>query len=438
MKKLLLLLVVATSIFTLSACGKNEAGDRTQIEFWNVSPVGSDSFSDVRRIITEFNDSQDLYYVNGTGFSFWDYWDKLSVAIASGTAPDVGYSTVDDNVSRAAKGVVYNVSDFMAADVTDGVTTVDTSLFYQNQLDFLTYDGDLYGLPFSATTRMLFYNLDQFAEVGLTEADVPTTWDELYTVAKKLDVVDGNEITRIGFDPTYGQGTYMGYLWQSGLDFFDDNQQVTLNTQDHKDVLDWMVTFNDEYPQSQLTAFGEANTILGIDPFAAGRVSMMIGTDGLYQVLKDYGSDMDYGVVSIPLPDENGTRVNWGSGFSLEMFRNNSAEASSAEAQGAWAFTKYLMSTPVQIDLANSIGWLMGNIDSMAVVSEGNPILTKMIAECNYAIDKKYIPYAPAWHAQDWFQYYDELRAGNLTVDQTLTSAITWYTEKQENYNDTH
>jgi|LGVF01.2.fsa_nt_gb multiple sugar transport system substrate-binding protein len=435
MKKLLIAMLMIFSVMTLSACGDSEADGKIEIEFWHLSPVGDESYSQVKQIIRDFNDSQDVYYVNGTGFSFWDYWDKLNVAVASNTAPDVGYSTVDDNVHRAEKGVLYNISDFIAADVTAGIATLDTANFYSNQLDFLTYDDDLFGLPFTATTRMLYYNLDHFAEVGLTAADVPSTWAELQTVAKQLDVVDGSDIERIGFDPTYGQGTYMGYLWQSGLDYFDVNQQVTLNTQGHYDVLDWMVTFNEEFTRAQLNAFGEANTILGIDPFAAGRVSMMIATDGLYQTLLDYDSTMNYAVAPIPLPDEDGVRVNWGSGFSLELYTNG--RDLDETAQGSWEFTRYLMSKDVQVEYADAVGWIMGNTEAMAVVAEGNPIITALVEECEYAVDKLYVPYAPAWHAGDWFQFYDELKAGTMTVQETLDNAVSWYNEKQTNYNAT-
>lgn len=435
MKKITLFLVLLIGVFTLSACGDNSNDGKIEIEFWHLSPVGDSSYSQVKQIIRDFNDSQDTYYVNGTGFSFWDYWDKLNVAVASNTAPDVGFSTIDDNIHRADRGVLFNISDFIDSDETASIDSIDTSVFYDNQLEFLTYEEDLWGLPFTATTRMLYYNLDHFAEVGLTVEDVPTTWAELETVAKQLDVVDGTDIERIGFDPTYGQGTYMGYLWQSGLDFFDENQQVTLNTQEHKDILDWMVTFNEEYSKAQLNSFGDENTILGIDPFAAGRVSMMIATDGLYQTLLDYDSTMNYGVAPIPLPDENGTRVNWGSGFSLELYTNGGELDD--EAKGAWEFTKYIMSKDVQIKYSDAVGWLMGNKEAMAVVAAGNPIITALVAECEYAVDKVFIPYAPAWHASDWFQYYDVLKAGDSTVQETLDDAIAWYQEKQTNYNDT-
>merc|ERR1711941_186940 len=155
MKKLLLVGLALVTVFALTACGGGEGDDKIQIEFWHLSPVGDESYSDVKQIIRDFNESQDTYYVNGTGFSFWDYWDKLSVAVASNTAPDVGFSTIDDNVHRADRGVLYNISDFIAADEADSIETMDTAVFYTNQLDFLTYDGDLWGLPFTATTRML-------------------------------------------------------------------------------------------------------------------------------------------------------------------------------------------------------------------------------------------------------------------------------------------
>ena len=167
MKKLLLVMLLMVGVFALSACGDEEVDGKIEVTFWHLSPVGDESYSQVKKIVRDFNNSQDVYYVNEYGFSFWDYWDKLNIAVASNTAPDVGFSTIDDNVHRAQRNVLFNISDFIAADVAAGIETVNTNSFYSNQLGFLTYEDDLYGLPFTATTRMLFYNLDHFAEVGL-------------------------------------------------------------------------------------------------------------------------------------------------------------------------------------------------------------------------------------------------------------------------------
>jgi len=431
MKKLLLGFMLMISLVTLAACdGGGEAGDKIEIEFWHMSPVGSSSFSGMKSIISGFNDSQDKYFVKGTGFSFWDYWDKINVAISSRTAPDLGLSTIDDVEARAKSGALYNISDLMAADQSDN--KMDLNEFRQSQLDFATYQGDLYAMPFSATTRVLYYNLDMFAEKGLTEADVPTTWDELHTVAKLFDEEDSNgRLTRLGFEPTYGNATYHGWLWQKGLDFFDENQMPTLNTPGHVEVLEWIMNFNNDIERSELTAFGEGNQTLGINPFASERVAMIVEVDGLYQIIKDAGATFNYGVAPIPIP-EGGTRVNWGSGFSIEMYDNGKNETDKRE--GTYEFLKYLLSKDIQKELAEVNGWIMSHISAMEEFVQGNEILEKLLAEVDYATDKQYIPYAPSWHGNDWQPYYNQALAGTLTAAEALEAARNNYIQKKQNY----
>ncbi|MBN2503772.1 MAG: extracellular solute-binding protein [Bacilli bacterium] len=433
MKKLLLFLIALSASIAILGCdGNTEEQEKIQIDFWHMSPVGSESYTGTKDIINAFNDSQDTYFVKGTGYGFWDYWDKIAVAISSRTAPDIGFSTIDDVPIRAEAGVLYNISDLIASD-PDGI---DIDELYQSQLDFATYEDDLYALPFSATTRVLYYNLDMFEAAGLTEADVPTTWSELETVAKLLDVVEGDEIQQLGFDPTYGNATYHGWLWQTGLDFFDDDLNPTLNTQGHIDVLQWMIDFNSEYSRSQLTAFGDANAMLGINPFAGERVAMIVEVDGLYQIIKNAGATFNYGVTQIPVPDEDGIRVNWGSGFSVEMYDNGKGEDD--QKAGAWEFLKYLMSYDVQMELAEVNGWIMAHQGAMETVAEGNPILERLLEEVAYAVDKRYVPYAPSWHGNDWQPYYSQALEGELSAAEALEAARNNYLQKKANWEATH
>lgn len=431
MKKITVSLCLVMLGVLLVGC-KGGSTDRITIDFWHMSPVGSESFSATKQIINDFNESQELYTVKGTGFGFWDYWDKIAVAISSKTAPDIGFSTIDDVPIRAEAGVLYNISDLMEAD-PDGI---EINQLYQSQLDFATYEGDLFALPFTATTRVLYYNLDMFAEVGLTEADVPTTWEELHTIAKQLDVVEAGVIQQLGFDPTYGNATYHGYLWQSGLDFFDDDLNPTLNTQKHIDVLQWMIDFNSEYTRNQLVAFGDANAMLGINIFAGERVAMIVEVDGLYQIIKNAGATFNYGVTSIPLPDEDGIRVNWGSGFSVELYDNRKGEDD--QKAGAWEFLKYLMSKEVQAEFSEANGWIMAHKEAMDEVAEGNAIMTRLLEEVAFARDKRYVPYAPSWHGNDWQPYYNQALNRELTAAQALAAARANYLQKKENWEATH
>ncbi|MDD3957529.1 MAG: extracellular solute-binding protein [Candidatus Izemoplasmatales bacterium] len=428
MKKFLSILLLGLLSLALYGCNDDTPTDRIEITFWHMSPVGSASFSDTRRIITEFNQSQDVYFVKGTGFSFWDYWDKIAVAISSRTAPDIGLSTIDDVPIRAEAGVLYNLSELIEAD-PDGI---EIDQLYDSQLSFATYDGHLYALPFTATTRVLYYNLDMFTAAGLSADDVPTTWSELHTVAKQLDIVQGSSIQQLGFDPTYGNATYHGYLWQAGLDFFDEDLNPTLNTQGHIDVLQWMIDFNSEFTRSQLTAFGDANTMLGINPFAGERVAMMIEVDSLYQTIKEAGADFNFGVTSIPVPDDGGIRVNWGSGFSVEMYDNN--KNTPDKKAGAWEFLKYLMSKDTQKDLSETNGWIMAHQGAMLEVAEGDAIMTRILEEVAYARDKVYVPYAPSWHGNDWQSYYNDALTGKKTAAQALADARANYLQKKANW----
>jgi multiple sugar transport system substrate-binding protein len=435
MKKFFVLLVILFLSLSVAACRKDdEAGDRITIQYWHMNPVGSPGFSETRAIINAFNERQDDYFVRGTGFSFWDYWDKINIAVSSSTAPDIGFSTIDDVVARAENGVLYNISDLIESDTSEN--NIDLSEFRQSQLDFATYEGDLWAMPFSATTRALFYNLDMFADEGLTEADVPTTWSELHETAKKFDVVEGGQIQRIGFDPTYGNATYHGWLWQKGLDFFDEDLNPTLNTQEHVDVLEWIIDFNDDFTRSQLTAFGEANQMLGINAFAAERVAMIVDTDGLYQAIIQAGATFNYGVAPIPVPDEDGLRVSWGSGFSLEMYDNNKDDE--ARKQGAWAFYKYLFEVDTQMLLAESNGWIMSHVSAMETYAADKPILQKLLVEMDYAIDKVFVPYAPSWHGNDWQPFYTQALDGTLSPAQALEAARAHYLQKKENWEDTN
>jgi len=428
MKKLLSFMLLGLLALTIYGCNDDTPTDRIEITFWHMSPVGSATFSDTRRIITEFNQSQDVYFVKGTGFSFWDYWDKIAVAISSRTAPDIGLSTIDDVPIRAEAGVLYNLSELIDAD-PEGI---EIDQLYESQLSFATYDGHLYALPFTATTRVLYYNLDMFTQAGLSEDDIPTTWSELHTVAKQLDIVEGGVIQQLGFDPTYGNATYHGYLWQAGLDFFDEDLNPTLNTQGHIDVLQWMIDFNSEFSRSQLTAFGDANTMLGINPFAGERVAMMIEVDSLYQTIKEAEADFNFGVTSIPIPDEGGIRVNWGSGFSVEMYDNN--KNTPDKKAGAWEFLKYLMSKETQKDLSETNGWIMAHRGAMLEVAEGDAIMTRILEEVAYARDKIYVPYAPSWHGNDWQSYYNDALTGKKTAAQALADARANYLQKKANW----
>jgi Bacterial extracellular solute-binding protein len=67
----------------------------------------------------------------------------------------------------------------------------DSGDFYANLRASFTYKDQLYCLPKDFSTLALEINTDLWKKAGLTDADIPTTWDQLKAVAKKqaLDLV---------------------------------------------------------------------------------------------------------------------------------------------------------------------------------------------------------------------------------------------------------
>ena len=106
----------------------------------------------------------------------WDsVVEKETAAFAAGSGPDVSFQT-EQFPLYAKNGYLTALDDYVSDDKRAG--------YPESALEYCSYDGQLMGVPFVALDSVMFYNKDLFEEAGITE--VPTTWDELVDVAKKL------------------------------------------------------------------------------------------------------------------------------------------------------------------------------------------------------------------------------------------------------------
>lgn len=431
MKKIFAVLVLLLFSLMMSACQKKEAEGLITIDFWHMHPVGDDGYQGMRALIKRFNDTNDKNIrVKGTGLGFWDYGEKLSTALSGGNAPDIGLSTLDDVAYRANGEVLVNISELLENDNSDNKPNLDD--FLPNQMKFTTIDGIIYAFPYTATTRVLYYNLELFEASGLTEDDVPKNWEELKIVSDKITKLDNNgNLIVLGFSPTSGNNNFAAWLWQKGLDFFDDDLNPIVDRPEIEEVLKWVGEFNIEIPRETLSAFGSANQLLGIDPFVGGKYGMIVDTDALYSKMKEAGNPFRYGVAPIPYPDD-GIRVNWASGFSLEMYKNK--KTTSERQKAVWEFYKFLLEPKTQKEIAGFAGGIQGNVEAMKEFTLDDPILKKIVDELEYAVDKRYVPYSPSWHGADWGPFYFNYLNGNVTAKEALQQAQALYLQKKANW----
>ena len=98
--------------------------------------------------------------------------------------------------------------------------------FYPALVDTFTYDGKFTCAPKDFSTLGLIINTDLWAAAGLTDADIPTDWDSLEAVAKKLTTGD---TVGLSFGLEYARvGVFMNQAGGSLLS--DDGTQATADT----------------------------------------------------------------------------------------------------------------------------------------------------------------------------------------------------------------
>jgi multiple sugar transport system substrate-binding protein len=101
---------------------------------------------------------------------------QLAQGFAGGSPPDVFYLDPGSFQNYAKEGVL----DPYAS------TLPNASDFYPVLKAAFSYNGQFICAPKDASTLALYINTQDFKQAGLTAADVPTTWSQLASVAKKL------------------------------------------------------------------------------------------------------------------------------------------------------------------------------------------------------------------------------------------------------------
>ncbi|QGN50153.1 extracellular solute-binding protein [Micromonospora sp. WMMC415] len=220
-----------------------------------------------------------------------DLTQQLGQALAGGTPPDVFYVDAARFADYASVGALEPYGDKIS----------NTGDFYESLRTTFTYDGKLYCAPKDFSTLALQINTDLWAKAGLTDADVPTTWDQLTATSRKIKAKGmvplalGDTRDRIG-----------AFLVQNGGWLLsEDGKQPTADTAENVAALTYVKSLVTEglarFPK-QLDAgwSGEA--------FGKGAAVMTIEGNWIKGALKNDFPTVKYKVVELPAgPKGKGT-----------------------------------------------------------------------------------------------------------------------------------
>jgi multiple sugar transport system substrate-binding protein len=210
-----------------------------------------------------------------------DMNQELAQGFASGNPPDIFYLDASRFGDNAAVGNLY------------AYTAEGNDDFYEPLRQTFTYDGTQYCAPKDFSTLALQINDESWAAAGLTDDDIPTTYDELADVAAQLTTGDqvglglGSGIDRAGAFVVGNGGWWLN----------EDSTAPTANT---PEVLAGM-----QYVQENIAAgsFALASAVdagWGGEAFGTQRVAMTIEGNWIRGAMENDYPDVGYTVVELP------------------------------------------------------------------------------------------------------------------------------------------
>ena len=226
--------------------------------------------------------------------------------------------------------------------------------------DPLTGSRTLYGIPFNADDRALFYNKDILVRHGYTnelgEAQPPRTWEELEDMAVAMTERDARgTIQTIGFIPNFGNSWLYLYGWQAGGEFMaPDGRTCTLDDPGVIRALEFMTRiYNRLGGVKEVYAFQSTFQGDALDPFIQGKVAMKIDGVWIMETLARFGLDLDFALAPPPMPAselaKGRTPISWVGGWAYAI------PSSSQQKDGAWELMRFLVSRrSIQIIAASS------------------------------------------------------------------------------------
>ena len=180
MKKLSVLLLVLAMTLSMALCASAE--EQVTLNLWH-------RWSGTNETI--LNDCVAQFEAENPGV-------KVAVTAKAGEYFELLQSMIADAAAGNEKPDVfvagYNLLNYIATELdpvnVDDLAPDEAALgelygrFAPEMLALSNVNGEQIGLPLAVSNMVMYCNMDIFKEAGLTEADIPTTWEEVQAVSK--------------------------------------------------------------------------------------------------------------------------------------------------------------------------------------------------------------------------------------------------------------
>ncbi|ROR90178.1 sugar ABC transporter substrate-binding protein [Nocardioides aurantiacus] len=220
-----------------------------------------------------------------------DLNQQLSQGFASSNPPDVFYMSTDQLGGYVENGSLLAYGDQLS----------NADDFYPNLRQAFTVDDEFYCAPKDFSTLALWINTEKWEAAGLTDADVPTTWEELADVAATLK--QGKQ-PGLAFSPEYQR--VGAFFPQAGGAMTNEQQtEATVDTPENEEALDYVQRLLEDGSAQYSSTLGAG---WGGEAFGKELAPMTIEGNWLVGAMQNDFPDVDYTVAELPAgPQGKGT-----------------------------------------------------------------------------------------------------------------------------------
>ncbi|MBO9626497.1 MAG: extracellular solute-binding protein [Microbacterium sp.] len=358
--------VLITSAIVLTGCGSGFSGgdDSASPDGLTSSDkpltvlIGSSGDAETKAVQTALDDWSKT---SGTKVSLQvasNLSQELSQGFAAGKPADLFYLSTDQIAGFAKNGSLKAYGDELK----------NKDDFYPSLVENFTVDGSFYCAPKDFSTLALIINTKMWSDAGLTDADLPTTWDDLAAVAKKLTTADH---VGLAFGAEYQRiGTFMaqagGGLVKDGKAIADDKANVA--------ALEYVKT---HLADGTFAFAKDVGAGWGGEALGKQSAAMVIEGNWITGAMTNDFSDVDYKVAELPAgPGGQGT---------LQFTNCWGMAADSPNQKAALDLVEFLTSADSQLAFSKAFGPMPSITSAADAWTTDNPALEPFLAGADYA-----------------------------------------------------
>lgn len=344
-----------TTILTALALGATAAGAQTipaevtepvTITFYNYNLASAGNGADAtKKMIAEFEAKHPNIKVEGVPVSPQNFVTRVQADIVAGQPVDLT-QMVFSSLDFAAQNLgAVALEDIIAQDELD----THFEGMVPNGLELGRLNGKTYGLAYTFSTPVLFYNADVFRTVGLDPDAPPQTWEEVKAAGLKvLETTDALPLATGIYGPSALDWLMQGVVRSNGGAVInDDRTQMTFAEPESIEAVEMLREL------AQLGITKNLDITSQMEGMAAGNTAMYLQTSAIQGFLVNGAEgNFDLRATTMPRFGDKPVRPN-NSGSALVIHATEPLKQ-----RAAWELMKFLTSKHGYTIITSEIGYL--------------------------------------------------------------------------------